>query len=262
MREDDERRSNGRAAICASASSGQETISSSALGIRSFVASLARASTTIVRQPSASAAAQRCSAVSTAPKTTRRGLRPKTSQKIFRPFSSMRTLRPRRSSSSTEAGSSPMPSPSVSPLSNTSDFAPTPFARDDLVEHRRLLTLGGREQPLEQRALVLVHEDLDLATAGKPDRKPEVVGDPVVRELRRRAAEGLLGEAVDLVLDAAAGDRARQLAAFGDAELCADRARRGAAGRDHGGQRDRSSRPSQRRRSSAISSTFRIVPGA
>ena len=43
-------------ATCANASSGQATISSSALGIRSRVANFARASATIVRQPSSFAA--------------------------------------------------------------------------------------------------------------------------------------------------------------------------------------------------------------
>jgi hypothetical protein len=52
---------------CASASSGQATSSSSALGIRSRVANRARASATTVLQPSSFAAAQSDSAVSTAP---------------------------------------------------------------------------------------------------------------------------------------------------------------------------------------------------
>jgi hypothetical protein len=52
---------------CANASSGHATISSSALGIRSAVANLPRASATIVRQPRSFAARQSDSAVSTAP---------------------------------------------------------------------------------------------------------------------------------------------------------------------------------------------------
>ena len=51
----------------------------SALGSRSGVAKVARASTTIVSQPSSFAAAQSASAVSTAPKTTNRGGGPYTS---------------------------------------------------------------------------------------------------------------------------------------------------------------------------------------
>ena len=57
----------------ASASSGHSTISSSALGIRTRVASSVRGSMQIVCQPSSPAAEQSASAVSTAPITTRRG---------------------------------------------------------------------------------------------------------------------------------------------------------------------------------------------
>jgi hypothetical protein len=53
--------------------SGHSTISSSALGMRSRVANFARASATIVVQPSCFAAVQSASAVSTAPKINSRG---------------------------------------------------------------------------------------------------------------------------------------------------------------------------------------------
>jgi hypothetical protein len=70
------------------ASSGQATMSSSALGIRSGVANFPRASATIVRHPIILAALQRVSAVSTAPKTSKRGGGPSTSAKTVRPSSS------------------------------------------------------------------------------------------------------------------------------------------------------------------------------
>jgi hypothetical protein len=66
---------------CASASSGQATSSSSALGIRSFVAKRARASATTVFQPSSFAVLQSASDGSTAPLTKRIGGGPKTSAK-------------------------------------------------------------------------------------------------------------------------------------------------------------------------------------
>ena len=65
--------SRGRGARARRPPRGQATTSSSALGIRSRVANLPRASATIVRQPTPCAARQSASAVSTAPKTSRRG---------------------------------------------------------------------------------------------------------------------------------------------------------------------------------------------
>src|SRR5436190_343636 len=76
-----------------SASSGQATTSSPALGIRSRVANRDRASETIVRQPSTFAARQSSSARSTAPKTRSSGGGPSTSAKTCSPSISCSPVR-------------------------------------------------------------------------------------------------------------------------------------------------------------------------
>src|SRR5207344_781421 len=102
--------------------SGQPTTISSALGSRSGVANLARASTTTVRQPSSFAAAQSDSAVSIAPNASTRGGGPYTSANARPPSSrsSTRLLPP----CSPAASSASAASPSTSPPPRTSVSAP------------------------------------------------------------------------------------------------------------------------------------------
>src|SRR6266540_369705 len=95
------------------ASPGHATSSSPALGRRSFVANPGRASTTAVRQPSRVAARQSASAVSTAPKTSRRGGGPSTSAKTVSPSSSSTRLGPASIASRAVRRRSPARSPSI-----------------------------------------------------------------------------------------------------------------------------------------------------
>ena len=76
-----------------SISSGHATISSSALGTRSRVASPVRGSTTTVCQPSGRASAQSASAMSPAPTTTSRGGGETRSANTVRPSSSRSVVR-------------------------------------------------------------------------------------------------------------------------------------------------------------------------
>ena len=76
-------------------------------------------------------------------------------------------------------------------------------------------------------------EDVDLPAAGQADLPRLVVGDPVGKKPRLAGREHLLSLDGDVALDAAAGDRAEELALFGDDQLRGDRPRGGAAGRDH-----------------------------
>src|SRR5436190_3690819 len=94
-----------------SASSGQATTSSPALGIRSRVANRDRASETIVRQPSTFAARQSSSARSTAPKTRSSGGGPSTSAKTCSPSISCSPVRV--TSPFVESQRSPARSPST-----------------------------------------------------------------------------------------------------------------------------------------------------
>src|SRR6266852_5247536 len=80
-------------------------------------------------------------------------------------------------------------------------------------------------------------EDVDLAAAREPDGEGVLVGDPVGDELRLARLEHAPGALVDVGLDAAARDRAGQLAALRHGQLGADRPRRGAPGRHHGRNR-------------------------
>ena len=91
-------------------------------------------------------------------------------------------------------------------------------------DDRALLARHEAEHPLEHRRVGHLDVDVDLAAAGQPDAQRLVVGDPVRQELGRHAAEHLPRGAVDLVLDAAAGDGAGELAALRDRELRAHRA--------------------------------------
>ena len=201
----------------ASASSGHATISSSALGIRSAVANLPRASATIVCQPSRLARRQSSSAVSTAPMTSSRGGGPNTSAKILP--SSVRWLRPRRSASPSSVESVRVPTPSPSTTVNRTARSP----RSSNARMRR-----------DKRGVRFLDEHVDLSSAGQSDRERELVGDPVGDELRRRSAEHLLRVLVHVVLDASARHRAGHLAAVRDHQLRADRARSRAACRDDG----------------------------
>src|SRR5207245_6551235 len=78
-------------------------------------------------------------------------------------------------------------------------------------------------QPHEQRRIGLVDPDVDLTATRQPDAQREIVGDSVGEQLRLAAAQNLARCLVHLVLDAAAGDGARELAALGDRELRAHR---------------------------------------
>src|SRR5207244_4553467 len=98
------------------------------------------------------------------------------------------------------------------------------LARLDVRQHHgALFAPEEAEHPLDDLRVGHLHVDVDLAAAGQPDAQRLVVRDAVREELRRRTVEHLPGHTVDLVLDAAAGDRARELAALGDRELRADR---------------------------------------
>ena len=77
------------------------------------------------------------------------------------------------------------------------------------------------------------------AAAREADLEGLLVGDPVGLEPRRAAREHLAGLAVDGGLDAAAGDRAGDLALLGHGQDGAGVAGSRALGADHGGDRDR-----------------------
>ena len=81
-------------------------------------------------------------------------------------------------------------------------------------------------------------EDLDRAAAGQPDVPGHLVGDAVADQLRLAGAQHLLRLLEDGGLDAAAADRAGEIAGVGDGHRRADRARRGAFDLDDGGDRD------------------------
>jgi hypothetical protein len=100
------------------------------------------------------------------------------------------------------------------------------------------LVLDDRPQALEQQLVGLVDEDVDLAAAGQADLQRHVVRDPEREQARLGAVEHLLRGSVDLVLDAAPRNGARQLSARRDAELGADRPRCGSARGDDGGDRN------------------------
>src|ERR687884_655927 len=139
----------------ANTSSGQPTIRSSALGMRSRVANFARASATIVRQPSCFATAQSASAVSTAPTTRRRGGGSKTSAKTRRPSCSSTVLRPDRRRAPTSAASS-------------GGALPPPAPR----------------QRVDQLLVGLLDEDVDPPAARQADLESDVVRDPVREQAR------------------------------------------------------------------------------
>ena len=103
------------------------------------------------------------------------------------------------------------------------------LALEHRQRHRRLL---------RQLALEGLDEDVDLAAAGQADRPGLLVLDPVGQEPGRAFGEHLGRGHGDVALDAAAGDRAMELAALRDRQLRADRPR-GRAPRGHDGrQRD------------------------
>jgi len=93
-------------------------------------------------------------------------------------------------------------------------------------EDRTFLRPDDLRELRKQSRIRLVDPDVDLAAARQAHAQREVVGDPVGQEPRLAASQDLPGGFVDLVLDAAAGDRAGELAAFGDRELRADGPRR------------------------------------
>ena len=130
--------------------------------------------------------------------------------------------------------------PAADPLAGLGDeeLRAEPVALDDREEHRALVGLDDALEAVEELLVRRVHEHVDLAAAGQPDGERELVRDPVLEELRLRAVEHLARVAEDLVLDTAARDGAGHLAALGDGELRADRARRRLPGRDHGRERD------------------------
>jgi hypothetical protein len=101
-----------------------------------------------------------------------------------------------------------------------------PFRADDL------------QQRLEHLRRRLVDPHVDLAAARKPDAEGHVIRDPERQQPRLPTAENLPRDAVDLVLDATARDRPRELPALRHGELRADRPRRRAPGRDHRRERD------------------------
>src|SRR5436305_1377139 len=102
-----------------------------------------------------------------------------------------------------------------------------PLARDDGQRHLRQL-------PVPQ----FLDEDVDLAAAGEADAEGHVVRDPVGDEPRPGAREHLLRGEDDVALDAAARDRAGELALLADRKLRAHGPRRGAASRDYGRESD------------------------
>src|SRR5207244_11537285 len=115
---------------------------------------------------------------------------------------------------------------------------PLPARLEVREHHRALLARHDAEHPLEHGRVGHLDEDVDLAAAGQADAERLVVRDAVRQELRRRSAEHLPRGTVDLVLDAAAGDGAGELAALRDGELGADGAWGRAPRRDDRGQRE------------------------
>src|SRR5882757_7852165 len=86
-------------------------------------------------------------------------------------------------------------------------------------------------------AFISVHlfdEDLDLAAAGEAHVPGLLVSDAEIQEPRLAVGDGGQRLLHDGALDAAAGHRTDHGAGVVDAELAADRARRGPPGGDHG----------------------------
>src|SRR5207253_1834483 len=98
------------------------------------------------------------------------------------------------------------------------------------------LLVDDPREPVDQLDVGRLDEHVDLAAARETDLERDLVGDPVREKPWASAREHLLRGAVHVVLDAAAGDRAGELAARRDAELGADRPRRRAARGDDGGK--------------------------
>src|SRR5712692_6358674 len=189
----------------------------------------------------------------------RRGGGAITSANTVSPSSVSTWLRPRRIAAGASAPRPPGSSPTVVPSSRTSSFAPirspattvSTTARPPSSTMRRSSSnsipapapaepvppLSGSVKPTPP-SLERLDEHVDLAAARQADSQRHVVGDPVRDQARRPAGEDLLRGEVDVALDAAAGDRARKLAARRDHELRADRTRRRAPGRDDGRDRD------------------------
>ena len=107
-----------------------------------------------------------------------------------------------------------------------------PVVEVDEVDRPSLLA-GDFGQPGEELRIRLVHPDVDLAAAGKPDRQREIVGDPVGEQPRLAAGEHLPGRLDDLALDATPRDGAGELAALRDDQLGTNGPRRRPPSGDH-----------------------------
>jgi len=160
------------------ASSGQPTNSSSALGIRSGVANLPRASATIVRQPSCPGrAAERLRCVDRADHE----------QAQWR----LEDVREDPAALVLQHTASPRPEQIVDlgckPRRGIRFFAldrepsvSDALAFDDGEQHRAPVVFDHLPQPVRQLLVGFLDEDVDLAAAGQSDLERKVVRDPYV----------------------------------------------------------------------------------
>ena len=104
-------------------------------------------------------------------------------------------------------------------------------------DHRVRVVVRDALQLLEQLRVGDVDPHVDLAPAWKAHAECEVVRDAERQQARWLAAEDLPRRVDHLALDAAARDRAGELAALGDSEFRADWPRGGPPGRDDARER-------------------------
>src|SRR3954463_13219827 len=107
-----------------------------------------------------------------------------------------------------------------------------PCARADRPSSLRLHTL------LPSALLHLLHKNPDRAAAGEPDLPGGLVGDAEFERLGLAALDHVEGFGHDRALDAAARDRAEEVALVVDHQIRAHRTRRRAPGLDHGRERN------------------------
>ena len=190
------------------------------------VANRARASLTTVRQPSSFARRQSASAVSTAPKTSRRGRRPED----LGEDAACRRARPRVTRLPKQVvgatGSSPSRTTRCVPSVEVGECDRALVAADDRASRSRTSGSGS----YTATSISPPH--------GKPDLSACSSEIPNVSSRAAPPREHLAAASKTSRLDAAARDGAVQLAALGDDELRADGPRGGAARRDDGGERD------------------------
>ena len=200
-------------ATCASASSGQSSRISSALGSRSGVAKRGRASAD--DRPPAEQLRRRAKGLG--------GVGGAVDEETRRRNGHVGEDRPAFLLEHVTAATAPRGLLEVGVV----ELRPDVRAGDDGQRHIRLLLVAQR-----------LDEHVDLAAARQSHAERHLVGDAVRDEAWLPAGEHLLRGQDDVALDAAVRDRTGEAAVLADDELRPDRTRGRAAGRDHRGDRD------------------------